>query len=129
MMKQAMETVFCFCSESSPRPALQNARDRPREAHQRRRGADAPLHQRVVRRKRSERGMLLPLSCLLRAALTDIVCLLNFQPPPGAWDHTVDEREHTVEQWKELIYQVENETGSFWEVLKCSMNSYLSGSH
>ena len=28
-----------------------------------------------------------------------------FQPPPGAWDHTVDEREHTVEQWKELIYQ------------------------
>ena len=107
MMKQAMETVFCFCSESSPRPALQNARDRPREAHQRRRGADAPLHQRVVRRKRSERGMLLPLSCLLRAALTDIVCLLNFQPPPGAWDHTVDDREHTVEQWKDLIYQVQ----------------------
>ena len=30
---------------------------------------------------------------------------LKFQPPPGAWDHTVDEREHTVEQWKELIYQ------------------------
>ena len=27
------------------------------------------------------------------------------QPPPGAWDHSVDEREHTVEQWKELIYQ------------------------
>jgi len=26
-------------------------------------------------------------------------------PPPGAWDHTVDEREHTVDQWKELIYQ------------------------
>merc|ERR1712079_22419 len=26
-------------------------------------------------------------------------------PPPGAWDHTVDDREHTVEQWKELIYQ------------------------
>ena len=32
---------------------------------------------------------------------------MNLQPPPGAWDHTVDEREHTVEQWKELIYQVE----------------------
>ena len=31
--------------------------------------------------------------------------LLSLQPPPGAWDHTVDEREHTVEQWKELIYQ------------------------
>ena len=29
----------------------------------------------------------------------------TLQPPPGAWDHTVDEREHTVEQWKELIYQ------------------------
>ena len=28
-----------------------------------------------------------------------------FQPPPGAWDHTVDEREHTVDQWKDLIYQ------------------------
>ncbi len=27
-----------------------------------------------------------------------------FQPGPGAWDHTVDEREHTVEQWKDLIY-------------------------
>jgi hypothetical protein len=27
------------------------------------------------------------------------------QPPPGAWDHTVDEREHTVEQWKSLIYE------------------------
>merc|ERR1719300_2089145 len=26
-------------------------------------------------------------------------------PPPGAWDQSVDEREHTVEQWKELIYQ------------------------
>lgn len=26
-------------------------------------------------------------------------------PPPGAWDHTVDDKEHTVEQWKELIYQ------------------------
>ena len=32
-------------------------------------------------------------------------CLPFFQPPPGAWDHSVDEREHTVEQWKELIYQ------------------------
>ena len=33
--------------------------------------------------------------------------LISFflQPPPGAWDHTVDEREHTVDQWKELIYQ------------------------
>lgn len=27
------------------------------------------------------------------------------QPPPGAWDQSVDDREHTVEQWKELIYQ------------------------
>ena len=29
----------------------------------------------------------------------------HFQPPPGAWDQSVDEREHTVDQWKELIYQ------------------------
>ena len=29
----------------------------------------------------------------------------QFQPPPGAWDQSVDEREHTVDQWKELIYQ------------------------
>ena len=28
-----------------------------------------------------------------------------FQPGPGEWDHTVDEREHTVEQWKDLIYR------------------------
>lgn len=27
------------------------------------------------------------------------------QPAPGPYDHSVDEREHTVEQWKELIYQ------------------------
>ena len=26
-------------------------------------------------------------------------------PPPGAWDHCVDERDLTVEQWKELIYK------------------------
>ncbi|XP_031353963.1 stress-activated protein kinase JNK isoform X1 [Photinus pyralis] len=26
-------------------------------------------------------------------------------PAPGPYDHSVDEREHTVEQWKELIYQ------------------------
>lgn len=36
------------------------------------------------------------------------VCI-NFsiilQPAPGPYDHSVDEREHTVEQWKELIYQ------------------------
>ncbi|KAK3089657.1 hypothetical protein FSP39_005413 [Pinctada imbricata] len=25
-------------------------------------------------------------------------------PTPGPYDHTVDEQEHTVEQWKELIY-------------------------
>ena len=27
-------------------------------------------------------------------------------PPPGAWDHCVDERDLTVEQWKEMIYKV-----------------------
>lgn len=27
------------------------------------------------------------------------------QPAPGPYDHSVDEREHTVEQWKDLIYQ------------------------
>ena len=27
------------------------------------------------------------------------------QPAPGPYDHSVDEREHTVEQWKELIYR------------------------
>lgn len=30
---------------------------------------------------------------------------LNLQPAPGPYDHSVDEREHTVDQWKELIYQ------------------------
>lgn len=29
----------------------------------------------------------------------------TFQPAPGPYDHSVDEREHTVEQWKELIYR------------------------
>lgn len=27
------------------------------------------------------------------------------QPAPGPYDHSVDEREHTVDQWKELIYE------------------------
>lgn len=26
-------------------------------------------------------------------------------PPPGPYDHSVDEQEHTVEQWKQLIYR------------------------
>jgi len=25
-------------------------------------------------------------------------------PAPGPYDHSVDEREHTVDQWKDLIY-------------------------
>lgn len=29
----------------------------------------------------------------------------SLQPAPGPYDHSVDEREHTVDQWKELIYQ------------------------
>jgi c-Jun N-terminal kinase len=33
------------------------------------------------------------------------VHLFVIQPAPGPYDHSVDEREHTVEQWKELIYQ------------------------
>ena len=28
-----------------------------------------------------------------------------FQPAPASYDHSVDEREHTVDQWKQLIYQ------------------------
>lgn len=30
---------------------------------------------------------------------------IEIQPAPGPYDHSVDEREHTVEQWKELIYK------------------------
>ncbi|XP_061175074.1 stress-activated protein kinase JNK-like isoform X1 [Saccostrea echinata] len=29
---------------------------------------------------------------------------VSFEPAPAPYDHTVDEQEHTVEQWKELIY-------------------------
>ncbi|KAI8116338.1 Stress-activated protein kinase JNK [Lucilia cuprina] len=29
----------------------------------------------------------------------------NEEPAPEPYDHSVDEREHTVEQWKELIYE------------------------
>lgn len=29
----------------------------------------------------------------------------TFQPAPGPYDHSVDDREHTVDQWKELIYK------------------------
>jgi len=27
------------------------------------------------------------------------------QPAPGPYDHSVDDREHTVDQWKDLIYK------------------------
>lgn len=36
----------------------------------------------------------------------NVVCIFFLvQPAPGPYDHSVDEREHTVDQWKELIYQ------------------------
>lgn len=37
--------------------------------------------------------------------ITRLRVISNLQPAPGPYDHSVDEREHTVEQWKELIYQ------------------------
>ena len=30
---------------------------------------------------------------------------ITLQPAPGPYDHSVDDREHTVDQWKELIYK------------------------
>lgn len=33
------------------------------------------------------------------------------QPAPASYDHSVDEREHTVDQWKQLIYQEVREYG------------------
>jgi len=39
-------------------------------------------------------------------------------PAPGPYDHSVDEREHTVDQWKELIYQ---------EVMECHTTPLASG--
>ena len=63
----------------------------------------------MVRRERSERGTRSKFNVPIWEAVSDVVYPLHLQPPPGAWDHTVDEREHTVEQWKELIYQVEIE--------------------
>jgi len=38
-------------------------------------------------------------------------------PAPGPYDHSVDEREHTVDQWKELIYQ---------EVMECHNSARFS---
>ena len=35
-----------------------------------------------------------------------IITLQVNAPPPGSWEHAVDERDLTVEQWKELIYKV-----------------------
>ena len=49
--------------------------------------------------------VLILLGLLFCNNLKKIKLISYFQPPPGAWDHTVDEREHTVDQWKELIYQ------------------------
>lgn len=38
-------------------------------------------------------------------SISNICSAFPPQPAPGPYDHSVDEREHTVEQWKELIYQ------------------------
>jgi len=38
-------------------------------------------------------------------SLTSVFFIIILQPAPGPYDHSVDEREHTVDQWKELIYQ------------------------
>ena len=42
---------------------------------------------------------------LLKKDVQSINPQSTFQPAPGPYDHSVDEREHTVDQWKELIYQ------------------------
>lgn len=41
------------------------------------------------------------------------------QPAPEPYDHSVDEREHTVEQWKELIYEEVMD----YEAHACNTNS------
>lgn len=42
---------------------------------------------------------------LIFLLFNDLQETVILQPAPGPYDHSVDEREHTVDQWKELIYQ------------------------
>lgn len=44
------------------------------------------------------------LGTCLSLSLSPSLCS-RVQPAPGPYDHSVDEREHTVDQWKELIYR------------------------
>lgn len=48
--------VLCCAGVAGARPAVAHAGDRPGAPHLRGRGAAAPLHQRLVRRGRGQRG-------------------------------------------------------------------------
>lgn len=50
------------------------------------------------------------------------------QPAPGPYDHSVDEREHTVDQWKELIYQEVMEYETTHNTPAVSQSSDTAGS-
>lgn len=56
--------------------------------------------------------------------------IIWLQPAPASYDHSVDEREHTVEQWKELIYQevMEYESSHNTRASSSSQPSPASGS-
>lgn len=49
-------------------------------------------------------GAFLQVSCLIDK-LSPLLLLCLFQPPPKIPDKQLDEREHTIEEWKELIYK------------------------
>lgn len=53
---------------------------------------------------------------------------MYFQPAPGPYDHSVDEREHTVDQWKELIYQEVMEYETSHNPAAVAQSSESSGS-
>lgn len=57
-----------------------------------------------------------------------VVKRIYFQPAPGPYDHSVDEREHTVDQWKELIYQEVMEYETSHNPTAVAQSSESSGS-
>lgn len=55
---------------------------------------------------------------------------MNGPPPHEKYDHSVDEREHSVEQWKELIYRevTEYELTHLWPPTTSTSSSVVAPS-
>lgn len=101
-------SFLCFDnSKSSPGPAFQNAGHWSRMPHLCGGSPQPPVHPRVVRSRRGWRGEATipaversPISIEALILLISDFLLFYVKPPPQISDKQLEEREHTIEQWK-----------------------------